>query len=72
MQVPEKAKPRRKPGQAKTGAERVAKLRDGFEAKGVKRFELSPPPHPDDRPAIKALAEKLARRRAKLAAPRAG
>ena len=68
MQVPEQAKPRRKPGQAKTGAERVAKLRDGFEAKGVKRFELSPPPHLDDRLEIKALAENLARRRANVPA----
>ena len=53
---------------AKTTSERVAKLRAGLEDKGVKRWELSPPPHPDDRPAIKALAEKLARRRAKLVA----
>lgn len=57
---------------AKTTKERVQKLRAGLEDKGVKRWELSPPPHPDDRPAIKALAEKLARKRAKLAAPRAG
>lgn len=64
-QAPEKAKPGRKPGQAKTGAERVQKLRDGLAEKGVKRWELSPPPHPDDRPAIKAFADKLARKRAK-------
>ena len=50
---------------AKTTTERVAKLRDGLENKGVKRWELSPPPHPDDRLAIKAFAEKLARKRAK-------
>ena len=56
----------------KTATERVAKLRAGLADKGVKRWELSPPPHLDDRPTIKALAEKLARRRAKLAAPRAG
>ena len=54
-----------------SSAERTAKLRAGLEDKGIKRWELSPPPHPDDRPAIKALAEKLARKRAKLAAPRA-
>ena len=57
---------------AKTTTERVQKLRAGLADKGVKRFELSPPPHRDDRPEIKALAEKLARKRAKLAAPRAG
>lgn len=70
--APEKAKPGRKPGQAKTSAERVQKLRAGLEDKGVKRFELSPPPHPDDRPAIKEFAAKMARKRAKLAPPRAG
>lgn len=53
----------------KTGAERTAKHRAGL---AEKRFELSPPPHPDDRPAIKALAEKLARKRAKLAKQQAG
>ena len=57
---------------AKTTSERVAKLRAGLEDKGIKRWELSPPPHPDDRATIKAFAEKLARKRAKLAAPRAG
>ena len=72
MQAPVKAEAQAQPGQAKTGAERLAKMRAGLKDKGVKRWELSPPPHPDDRPAIKALAEKLARRRAKLAAPRAG
>ena len=56
----------------KTTSERVGKLRAGLADKGVKRWELSPPPHPDDRPAIKALADKLARKRAKLAAPQAG
>jgi hypothetical protein len=50
---------------AKTTTERVIKLRAGLDDKGVKRWELSPPPHPDDRPAIKAFAEKLARKRAK-------
>lgn len=57
---------------AKTTSERVAKLRKDLEEKGVKRWELSPPPHPDDRAAIKAYAEKLARRRAKLLASGAG
>ena len=57
---------------AKTSTKRVGKLRAGLADKGVKRWELSPPPHPDDRPAIKAYAAKLARKRAKLAAPRAG
>ena len=57
---------------AKTVTERVSKLRAGLADKGVKRFELSPPPHLDDRPAIRAYAAKLARRRAKLAPPRAG
>ena len=51
---------------------RVAKHRAGLDDKGVKRWELSPPPHLDDRPAIKELAEKLARRRAKLAKQHAG
>lgn len=45
--------------------DRVAKLRAVLDDKGVKRWELSPPPHPDDRPAIKSFAEKLARKRAK-------
>ena len=54
----------------KTTSERVAKLRADRDAMGLKRLELYA--HPDDWPAIKALAEKLHRRRAKLAAPRAG
>lgn len=54
---------------AATATERVEKHRAALP---VKRWELSPPPHPDDRPAIKAYAAKLARKRAKLAAPRAG
>jgi|JI10StandDraft_1071094.scaffolds.fasta_scaffold38351_8 hypothetical protein len=57
---------------AKTPSERVAKLRAGLEDKGAKRWELSPAPHVDDRPAIKAFAEKLARRRARLLAKGAG
>jgi hypothetical protein len=56
----------------KTSSGRVQKLRDGLEDKGVKRWELSPPPHPDDRPAIRAYAAKLARKRAKLAGADAG
>jgi hypothetical protein len=49
---------------AKTTSERVVKHRAGLP---VKRWEMSPPPHPDDRAAIKAFAAKLARKRAKLA-----
>ena len=54
---------------AKTPAERVTKHRAGLP---VKRWELSPPPHPDDRAAIKAYAAKLAKKRAKLAGADAG
>jgi hypothetical protein len=54
---------------AKTTAERVAAMRQDRDALGLKRLELYA--HPEDWPAIKALAEKLQRRRAKLAAPRA-
>jgi hypothetical protein len=54
----------------KTTSERVAAMRAARDALGLKRLELYA--HPDDWPAIKALAEKLQRRRAKLAAPRAG
>ncbi len=55
---------------AKTTAERVAALRAARDALGLKRLELYA--HPDDWEAIKALAEKLQRKRAKLAAKRAG
>lgn len=48
--------------------QRVSKLRDGLKDKGVKRWELSPPPHPDDRAAIRAFAQKLALRRERLQA----
>ena len=54
---------------AKTTTERSAKHRAGLP---VKRWELSPPPHPDDRAAIKAYAAKLARKRAKLVKSDAG
>ena len=54
---------------AKTTAERVASLRAARDALGLKRLELYA--HPEDWPAIKALAEKLQRRRAKLVAKRA-
>jgi hypothetical protein len=47
----------------KTTTERVAKLRAARDALGLKRRELYA--HDDDWPAIKALAEKLQRRRAK-------
>lgn len=51
--------------------DRVAKMRADRDALGLKRLELYA--HPDDWPAIQALAKKLARKRAKLlAAPRAG
>jgi hypothetical protein len=52
---------------AKSTSERVQAMRAARNALGLKRLELYA--HPDDRPAIKALAEKLKRRRAKLAAP---
>jgi hypothetical protein len=49
---------------AKTTSERVAKLRADRDALGLKRLELYV--HPDDWAAIKMLAEKLRRKRAKL------
>ena len=49
---------------AKTTSERVAKLRADRDALGLKRLELYA--HPEDWPAIKKLAEKLQRKRAKL------
>lgn len=56
---------------AKTTSERVQKMRADRDALGLKRLELYA--HPEDWPAIKVLAEKLQRKRAKLlAAPRAG
>lgn len=54
---------------AKTTAERVGALRAARDALGLRRLELYA--HPEDWPAIKALAEKLARRRARLVAKRA-
>lgn len=50
----------------KTTAERVAALRLARDVLGLKRRELYA--HPEDWPAIKALAEKLQRKRAKLVA----
>ena len=47
----------------KTSNERVDKLRKDRAALGLKRLELYA--HPDDWPAIKTLAEKLERKRAK-------
>lgn len=55
---------------AKTVKERVEKLRQEREDLGLKRLELYA--HPEDWPAIKALAEKLQRRRARLLARGAG
>ena len=46
---------------AKTTAERVATMRAARDAAGLKRLDLYA--HPDDWPAIKALAEKLRRQR---------
>ena len=54
---------------AKTSTKRVQKHRASLP---VKRWELSPPPHLDDRPAIRAYAAKLAKKRAKLAKQDAG
>jgi hypothetical protein len=51
---------------AKTTSERVAKLRAERDALGLKRLELYA--HPEDWPAIKALAEKLQKRRARAVA----
>ena len=45
----------------KTTAQRVAALRAARDALGLKRLELYA--HPEDWPAIKALAEKLQRKR---------
>lgn len=50
-------------GGAKTAAGRVAALRARRDALGLKRLDLYA--HPSDWPAIKALAEKLQRKRAK-------
>ena len=55
---------------AKTTSERVDKLRKDRDALGLKRLELYA--HPEDWPAIKALAEKLQRKRAKKLASGAG
>lgn len=54
----------------KTTSERVQAMRAARDALGLKRLELYA--HPEDWPAIKALAEKLQRKRAKLEKPRAG
>lgn len=58
------------PAPPKTTTERVAAMRLARETLGLRRLELSA--HPDDWPAIKALAENLQRRRAKLAKQQAG
>jgi hypothetical protein len=56
---------------AKTTSERVQAMRAARDALGLKRLELYA--HPEDWPAIKALAERLQRKRAKkFAPPRAG
>ena len=49
---------------AKTTSERVQAMRAARDSLGLKRLELYA--HPDDWPTIKALAEKLQRRRARL------
>ena len=46
---------------AKTTSERVQAMRAARDASGLKRLELYA--HPDDWPAIKALAERLQARR---------
>lgn len=55
---------------AKTTSERVAAMRAARDALGLNRLELYA--HPDDWPAIKALAEKLQRKRSRLAKQNAG
>ncbi len=55
---------------ARTTSERVAAMRAARDALGLKRLELYA--HPDDWPQIKALAEKLQRRRARSVAKAAG
>ena len=50
---------------AKTSAERVTAMRAAREALGLRRLEIYV--HLGDWPAIKALADRLARRRAKAA-----
>jgi len=54
---------------AKTTAKRVSAFRAARGALGLKRLELYA--HPEDWPAIKALAEKMRRKRARLVAKRA-
>ena len=55
---------------AKTTGERVAAMRAARETLGLRRLELYA--HTEDWPAIKALAERLQKRRAKLAKQQAG
>ena len=50
---------------AKTSTERVTALRAARDSLGLRRLELYA--HPDDWPAIKALAEKLQKRRDRMA-----
>ena len=54
----------------KTTSERVQAMRAARDALGLKRLELYA--HPEDWSAIKALAEKLQRKRARLLAKGAG
>ena len=51
----------------KTNTERVQKLRAERTAQGLKRLDLYA--HPDDTAAIKALAQKLAQKRSRVARP---
>lgn len=55
---------------ANKSCKRMAAMRAARYAMGLRRLDLYA--HPDDWLEIKALAEKLQRKRAKLAAPRAG
>ena len=57
----DKVKEARKGLAPKTTAERVAAMRAARDALGLKRLDLYA--HPDDWPAIKALAAKLQRKR---------
>ncbi len=47
----------------KNATERSRKYRKSIKRAGLKRFELSPPPHPDDVESIKEYAAKLAKER---------
>lgn len=56
----------------KSSAERVSRMRERQRAQGLRRLEIVPPPHPDDREAIKAYARALAQRRALMSKGQGG